>query len=109
MIKIRTNFTIEDIKPAIKRNLNQSVVLVEWKAKMNAPVLSWDLKGSINWQVKDLYWIVWSNIKYARIREYVNNKNPSKKFYMKRAIESSVWKIEEYFNKNIKDYIIKKK
>ena len=109
MIKIKTNFSIEDIKPAIEKSLNQSVILVEWKAKMNAPVLSWDLKGSINWEVDDLYWIVWSNVKYAKIREYINNKNPKKRFYMKRALESSVWKIQKYFNKNITNFIIKKK
>ena len=112
MIKIKTNFEIQQIKPAIRRSLNQSLVLVEWKAKYNAPVLSWDLKGSINFQsinFVNMYWVVWTNVKYARIREYVNNKNPSKKFYMKRALKSSEKTIKKYFSKNIMEYIIKKK
>lgn len=113
-IKIEQNFTFEDIKPAINKSLRQSVLLVEWKAKINAPVLSWDLKWGINWNLKQISSWIWiistsDSQPYARIREYVNKKNPHKKFYMKRALESSEKEIYEFFTKNILNMITKKK
>ena len=92
-----------DLSKAIKKSLNQSVELVRWKAVKNAPYQTWNLRRSLTTEVKKDEWIVWSNLIYARVREYVNKKNPSRKFYMKRALESSVWQIKDYFNKNIQN------
>lgn len=103
------NFTVKtklpkmDLNTAIKKSLWQSVVLVQWKAVNNAPYLTWNLKRSIWVEVKQDYWIVGTNVKYAKLREYVNRKNPHTKFYMKRALESSLEQIKWYFAKNIWD------
>ena len=78
----------------------------------NAPYKTWNLASSINLVNKTYSWIVWVSSKtapYAKLREYVNKKNPHKRFYMKRALESSIKEIEDFFNKNILAYIIKKK
>jgi len=111
-IKINTNFTLQDIKPAITKSIELSTALVHWKANKNAPYKTWNLASSINLVNKTYSWIVWVSSQtapYAKLREYVNKKNPHKKFYMKRALESSIKEIEDFFNKNILAYIIKKK
>jgi len=90
-----------DISWAITKSLHQSTQLVRWKAIQNAPVKSWDLRRSITTDIKDNIWSVWTNKKYWKRREYENFKNPHKKFYMKRALESSLVNIQSYFNKNI--------
>lgn len=103
------NFTLKtklpkmDLNTAIKKSLWQSVTLVQWKAVNNAPYLSWNLKRSIWVEVKQDIWIVWTNLDYAKAREYVNKKNPHTKFYMKRALETSLEQIKIYFAKNISD------
>jgi len=110
-IKINTNFTLQDIKPAIAESIKQSVLLVDKKAWNNAPYKTWNLRRWIWYEIKDYIWIVWvsEKVPYAKLREYVNKKNPHKRFYMKRALESSIKEIEDFFNKNILAYIIKKK
>lgn len=111
-VKIKTNFTLEDLKPLIKKSIAQSTALVQWKANKNAPYLSWNLASSINVMNKDYTWIVWVDDKsapYGLRREYENKKNPHKRFYMKRALESSQKQIQEFFAKNITKNITKKK
>ena len=90
-----------DISGAIQKSLQQSTQLVRWKAIQNAPILSWTLRRSITTKIKKDTWSDWTNVKYWKKREFVNNKNPHRKFYMKRALESSLVKIQSYFDKNI--------
>jgi len=92
-----------NIQWAVRKSLHQSTQLVRWKAIQNAPIQTWTLRRSITTQIKKDSWTVWTNVKYARRREYENRKNPHRKFYMKRALESSINKIQSYFYKNIKD------
>ncbi len=110
-VNINKNFSLESIKPAIQKSLKQWVLLVDEKAWKNAPYLTWNLRRWINFEVKPYIWIVWvsEKIKYARAREYVNKKNPHKRFYMKRALESSQKEIQGFFDKNIMKLIIKKR
>jgi hypothetical protein len=86
---------------AIEKSLYQSVLLVHWKAVQNAPYKRWDLKRSLTQKVEKDLWRVWTKLKYWRIREYINKKNPHTRFYMKRALESSTEQIKWYFRKNI--------
>lgn len=88
---------------AIEKSLVQSTELIRWKAVRNAPYLTWTLRRSITTKVTMDTWIIWTNVKYAKVREYVNKKNPHKKFYMKRALDSSVDKVNQIFLKNISD------
>lgn len=110
-IKINSNFSLQTLKPAIQKSIKQSVLLVDEKAWNNAPYFKWNLRRGIWYEVKPYIWTVWvsEKVPYAKLREYVNKKNPHKRFYMKRALESSQKEIQEFFNKNILDYIIKKK
>ena len=102
---VTNNIPTLDIKWGIKKSLIQSTLLVHWKAVNNAPFLSWNLRRSLHFKVKGDTGKVWTNVKYARVREYINKKNPSKIFYMKRAIESSYHKIEQIFRKNINNVL----
>lgn len=90
-----------DLWEAIEKSLIQSTLEVQGKAVRFAPYETWNLRRSIATEVKKDKWIVWTNVKYARKVEYVNKKNPSRKFYMKRALETSIPKIERIFTKNI--------
>lgn len=90
---------------AIKKSLTQSALLVQWKAVKNAPYETWTLRRSITNEIKKDTAIIWTNVRYAKVREYVNKKNPWRKFYMKRALESSYWKIKQIFTKNIKNVL----
>lgn len=91
----------EQIKPAIQKSLQQSTQLVRWQAIQNAPVLTWQLRRSITTEIKDYYWIVWTNLPYWKVREFHNRKNPQTKFYMYRALNENVYKIQTYFQRNI--------
>ena len=103
MLKFTVTSTIPEynLKDSIDKSLIQSSLLVQWKAVKNAPYQSWNLRRSINYEIKKDEAIIWTNVKYAKVREYVNKKNPSRKFYMKRALESSYWQIKRIFTKNI--------
>ncbi len=94
-----------DIQWAVTKSLHQSTQLVRWKAIQNAPIKSWTLRRSITtamW-VDKMSASVWTNVKYGRVREFINKKNPHTKFYMKRALESSSAQIQQIFYKNIKN------
>jgi len=102
---VTTNMKKYDLDWAIKKSLTQSSLVVHWKAVKNAPYQTWNLRRSLNWKIKEDTAIVWTNVKYAKIREYVNKKNPSRRFYMKRALESSYNEIKRIFTKNIKNVL----
>jgi len=94
-----------DISWAIQKSLYQSVNTIRNKAIDNAPYLTWNLRRSITTKVLQDKWLVWTNVKYAKIREFYNRKNPHTKFYMKRAMNDSLVMIQWYFNYNIKKAI----
>lgn len=67
------------------------------QAKDNAPWLSGDLSRSIRTTTEgDTVYVLaggtsqGKTIDYARLREYVNNAHPDKRYYMRRAFESVV-------------------
>lgn len=90
-----------DISWAIQKSLHQSTQLVRGKAIQNAPVMTWTLRRSITTEVMTKEATVWTNVKYAKVREYKNKKNPQRRFYMKRALQSSLIKIQSFFDTNI--------
>jgi len=94
-----------DIKWAINKALIQSTLVVQWKAVRNAPYQTWNLRRSITTEVKRDKWIIGTNVRYAKVREFVNKKNPSRKFYMKRALEKSWFEIKRIFTKNINNVL----
>jgi hypothetical protein len=104
-----TNFIVkwgnlpDNLQSAIQKSLQQSVLLVQWKAITNAPYLTGNLRRSITTEVRQDEWTIGTNVKYAKIREYVNKKNPSRRLYMTRAMQTSKEQIKMYFKKNISD------
>lgn len=76
-----------NVKLAIELILQQASLIVQNNAKENAPYLTWTLRRSIthDWsKVSRWYAIIWSPVAYARKREYENNRNPDRKYYLKR-------------------------
>lgn len=102
-VQIRWGFEWIDVKAWIKKSIKESTGLMQKKAIRNAPKLSWELKKSISTKNLKESWSVYSELPYARRREYENKKNPHKKFYMKRALKQSVNWILRIFKKNLKD------
>jgi len=105
---LTSNLKTYDLKWAIEKSLIQSTEVVRWKAVKNAPYQTWNLRRSITTEVKRDKWIIWTNVKYAKVREYINKKNPSRRFYMKRALEKSWFEIKRIFTKNINNALNKK-
>lgn len=92
----------DNVSSAVQLILTDVWLLIQNSAKQNAPVWNrdnypntpsnqkrrwWTLRKSIwtdfnfiqKWTV-----VVWSDVKYARVREYVNNLNPHTKKYLRR-------------------------
>ena len=87
----------ENVEGAIQLMLTDVANLIMNSAKQNAPYLTWTLRKSINTDFNKIQkWmaIVWSPVKYARIREYVNNKNPDRRYYLRRWYEDNEMKIQ---------------
>jgi len=110
MIKftLKSNLKNYDIKWAINKSLIQSTLLIQWKAVKNAPYQSWNLRRSITTEVKNDKWLVGTNVKYAKRVHFVNKKNPNRRLYLYKAINSSKEQIKKYFIKNINNTLNKK-
>lgn len=92
----------DSVSSAVQGILTDVALLIQNSAKQNAPVWNrdnypptpsnkkrrwWTLKKSISTNFDFLQrWtvVVWSPVKYARVREYVNNLNPHTKKYLRR-------------------------
>lgn len=88
----------ENVNGAVQIMMQDIANLVQNNAKINAPYLSWTLQKSISTDFNKIQkWIavVWSDVKYAKVREYVNNKNPQTKHYLKRWYTEHKTEIKE--------------
>lgn len=77
-----------------KVNASVQIILTDvWlfisnQAKENAPYLTWSLRRSISPDFNSIskwFAVVGSPLEYASVREFVNNKNPQRKYYLERA------------------------
>lgn len=111
---------VGDIKQlmSLNDNVNASVqvMLIDvWqfimnRAKENAPYLSWDLKRSIANDfnaISKWFAVVGSDLPYAMIREFVNNKNPQTKYYLERAYSEHKPEIFQIMAEDLNDKIKK--
>ena len=111
---ISVSFWWKDIEKAM--NMQKSVsswiqliltdvaLLIQNSAKMNAPVLTWNLRSSINTNFNKIQqWIaiVWSDVAYARRREFENYAHPDKVLYLHRAWRDNEWNIQSIINKDL--------
>lgn len=100
-----------DIKDPLQLALIQIASIVRNQAKLNSPFLTWNLRESITAdlsEVKQLIAIVWAGdaiIKYAKIREFINYKNPSTRFYLKRGYTMQKERIGKIVRQALKIYI----
>lgn len=104
MIKIKSDIDQIDLKNPIQKTLVQAATTVQRSAKRNAPVLTWTLRRSISTdlaEVKNDIAKVWTNVPYAKLREYENRKNPRRRFYMRRSVNQNIDKIKQLFLKNL--------
>jgi len=100
-----TNLFKIDINNLVEKALVQASLIVQNTAKDLAPYLSWNLKSSISVdysKIKQLYTIIWSKLDYARIRHWINRKNPQTLRYMFRGYEENATNIRRIFENVLK-------
>ena len=109
-IKIKTDFDLSklDIGTINQIGLKQASSDIRGQARDNAPYQTWKLRQGI-WIEP---WIITTKTKtvkiwprkvvYAIRREFENFKNPSRKFYMKRAYDTAQETIKNAFENAIK-------
>lgn len=108
-----------NVSSAVQLILTDVALLIQNSAKQNAPVRRreqypntpsnqkrrwWTLRKSIwtdfnfiqKWTV-----IVWSNVKYAKVREYVNNLNPHTRKYLRRWYTENKDQIKRIINEDL--------
>lgn len=77
----------ESVSTAVQLMLIDISSIIQNNAKINAPYKTWTLRRSISTEFYQLQrWIVvvWSPVRYARIRELSNNLHPRTTYYLKR-------------------------
>ena len=111
---ISVAFWWDDLKKAM--NLNKSVsswiqliltdvaLLIQNTAKIYAPYLTWNLRWSI-WtdfnRIQQWIAVVWSDVSYARKREFENRAHPDRVLYLHRAWRDNEWNIQSIINKDL--------
>lgn len=86
------------VSTAIQLMLVDISSIIQNNAKINAPYKTWTLRRSISTEFYQLQrWtvIVWSPVRYAKIRELSNNLHPWTTFYLKRWFTEHVWEIKD--------------
>lgn len=79
----RPDLMIKAIDFVVKRNAEE----IRAKAKERAPVLTGALRRSIDKEkLADMLWTVFSDVPYARIRNYVNNLHPETIGYLTKSL-----------------------
>lgn len=109
-----------DIKKlmSLNDNVNASVQVmlidvwqfIQNRAKENAPYLTWALRRSISNDFNAISkWlaVVGSPLKYASLREFVNNKNPQTRYYLERAYSEHKPEIFQIMAEDLNDKIKK--
>lgn len=109
----------DNVSSAVQLILTDIGLLIQNSAKQNAPVWRreqypntpsnqkrrwWTLRKSIwtdfnfiqRWTV-----VVWSDVKYARVREYINNLNPHTKKYLRRWYSENKDQIKRIINEDL--------
>ena len=89
-ITVKMNFDLKKLDPTriIRIGLINTSEKIQAKAQENAPYETGTLKKSIGTRIWAYSATIWPRgVDYARRREFENNKNPSRKFYMKRSWE----------------------
>jgi len=95
-----------NVDNAIELALSKIWLMVQNTAKINSPYDRGTLRRSISTdfsKIKQGLVVVWSPVVYARIREFVNKKNPHTKFYLMRWFTENKTKINQIIKTALKD------
>ena len=87
------------VNTAIQLSLQQSALVIQNKAKMEAPYLTGNLRRSITHIVKMGLAKIGTNVEYARIREYATRGKP--RGYLRPALLDNKRKIVQIFERNL--------
>lgn len=80
---VRASTIVKALDFTTKKNAEEIRVI----AKNRAPVLTGALRGSIDKERKEpMVWAVFSELPYARIRNYINNKHPQTVGYLTNSL-----------------------
>ena len=109
-IDVKINFDLDKLKmgEVFKIGLYNSGQKIQKQAQWNAPYQSGKLSqsigvdpGIITTNTKKIN--IWPRkVVYAVIREFINYKNPHKKFYMRRAFDKAEDIVRDAFEKAVK-------
>jgi len=92
-----------DMSDPIQKALLKISLLIQNSAKEFAPYKTWSLRKSITHVIQKNKAIIWSPLKYARRRNYENNLNPDRKFYLvARAYDTNKDEIQQIFKDTLK-------
>lgn len=92
-----------NINDMIQKSLLQVSLKIQNSAKEFAPYKTGKLRQSITHTIQKNKAMIWSPLPYARRRNYENNLNPDRKFYLiTRAYDVNKSEINEIFKDNLK-------
>jgi len=109
----------KSVSSAVQTILTDIALLIQNKAKQNAPVRRrenypptpsnkkrrwWTLRKSISTDFNRIQrWmvVVWSDVKYAKVREFVNNLQPTTKKYLRRWYSENKDQIQKIINEDL--------
>ena len=94
----------KSVSSAVQLILTDVALLIQNTAKINAPFMTWNLRWSITTdfnRIQQWFVVVWSPVAYARIREYVNFKNPQTTHYLERWYTENQREIENIIRKDL--------
>jgi len=95
---VRASTIVKALDFTTKKNAEEIRVI----AKDRAPVLTGALRGSIDKEQKEMMvWAVFSELPYARIRNYINNKHPQTIGYLTKTL----FEQREPFTKDLKEAV----
>lgn len=100
----------ESVSSAVQLMLVDISSLIQNSAKINAPYKTGNLRRSISTQFNKLQrWtvVVWSPVKYAKIREYSNNLHPRTTRYLLRWYTDNENEIRDIMRKDLSNELNK--
>ena len=92
----------------VQQVLDWMATITQSNAKVNAPVLTWALRSSLDVQFSSLSYaqsIVGSKLPYAWIREVNNDKHPNTKYYLKRWYTEHISEINSLVQRSIRQWL----
>lgn len=94
----------KEVPSAVQLILLDIADIIQNSAKINAPYQTWNLRWSITSareRIKQWVVVVWSDVAYARRREFENYKNPHRKYYLQRWYTDNIAEIDRIIQNDL--------